>query len=334
MTKQESQALKGVAILLMLFLHLFFMRKNVDLCTHIFHFNDIGLVYYISRMANPVPFFIILSGYGLYAVYKKGDQRRWSRLRKLVLHYWLILLVFVTLGHFIKPQIYPGNISTIIYNLTGFWTTYNGEHWFIFPYLLLAISSPLLFWACDKYKSYFVLGISYILYLASCFLIIKFGDQYLFTHMLAYQPILYGSLLFNFLLGALACKNGWLKKTSRKLSSSLAWILLIGLCILRCLFTTGAFHNLFVFAFIWLWLQTERPKWFDNTLMHFGKHSMNMWLIHTFFCFYFFHDWIYSFRYPLLIYLILLALTYMSSHIINLLYSMPLFFVKSKSYQE
>lgn len=279
-------------------------------------------------MANPVPFFIILSGYGLYAVYKKGDQHRWSRLRNLVLHYWLILLVFVTLGHFIKPSVYPGDISTVIYNLTGFWTTYNGEHWFIFPYLLLAISSPLLCKVCDKYKAYLVLGISYVLYLATCYMIIRFGDQYLFTHMLAYHPILYGSLIFNFLLGALASKNGWLNKTNRILSSSLAWALLLGLCILRCLFATGAFHNLFVFAFIWLWLQTVRPVWLDNTLMHLGSHSMNMWLIHTFFCYYLFHDWIYSFKYPLLIYTVLFVLTYLSSRIINFIYSPPLLFAK------
>ena len=328
MSKEESQILKGVAILLMLFLHLFNMRHNVDLCTHLVHINGIGIVHFISRMANPVPFFIILSGYGLYAVNKKGDPHRWSRLLKLILHYWLILLVFVSIGHFIHPSTYPGSCLNVLYNITAFYTTYNGEHWFIFPYLLLAISSPLLFKACDKYDRSWVLITTFIIYLASCFLISRYGDKYLYTHMLVYHPILYGSLLFNFILGALACKHRWLGE-KRKISSIFAWFLLLVLCVVRCFFTTGAFHNLFVFAFIWLWLQTIRPSWINKVLTHLGNHSMNMWLIHTFFCYYFFHDWIYGFKYPLLIFLVLILISYLSSHIINLIYSLPYFLGKT-----
>ena len=321
MSKTESQILKGIAILLMLFVHLFNMKQNVDLCTHLVHINGIGIVHYMSRMAGPVPFFIILSGYGLYAVYKKGDKHRWTRLAKLMIHYWLILLIFVSIGHFIHPTNYPGSFLNVLCNITAFYTTYNGEHWFLFPYLLLAISSPFLFKACDKYKTSWILIFTYFLYLTSCFIISRYGDRYLYTNMLAYHPILYGSLLFNFILGVLACKHEWLKK--RKIfSCNLAWLTLIGLCILRCFFTTGAFHNLFAFTFIFLWQQTRRPSWINNILIHLGNHSMNMWLIHTFFCYYFFHDWIYGFKYPLLIYLVLILISYLSSHIINFIYSL------------
>lgn len=323
MTKKDSQILKGVAILLMLFYHLFFMKRNAGLCSHMFYIDGIGLAYYISRMANPVSFFIILSGYGLYAVNKKGDANRWRRLRRIILHYWLILFIFVTIGHVMFPNTYPGNFINIINNITAFHTTYNGEHWFIFPYLLLAISSPFLFRICDNYKPAVVLGMTFFLYLFSCFLISKYGNSYLYTHMLAYHPILYTSLLFNFILGALACKNGWLNKENYNITSSWAWILLTSICIIRCMFKSSAFHNLFVFAFIWLWLQTNRPKWLDSILAHFGHHSMNIWLIHTFFCYYLFHDWIYGFKYPVFVYSVLLLVSYLSSHIINRIYLLP-----------
>lgn len=72
MSKEYTNYLKGVAILMMLFLHLFnHLDWDISLKS-IFYIGEIPLVYYISRMCNPVPFFLILSGYGLYAVYIKS----------------------------------------------------------------------------------------------------------------------------------------------------------------------------------------------------------------------------------------------------------------------
>ena len=71
MTKQETQIVKGVAILLMIFLHLFNQMSNVELCRSF------------------VAFFLILSGYGMHFIHVrgKGDIHRWSRIGKLYLHW-------------------------------------------------------------------------------------------------------------------------------------------------------------------------------------------------------------------------------------------------------
>ncbi|MBO7558083.1 MAG: acyltransferase family protein [Bacteroidaceae bacterium] len=334
MTKNESQELKGIAILLMLFLHLFNHEQEAAHCDNYLFVNGIPLVHLITRMANPVPFFVILSGYGLYATYKKGDKHRWSRLFRLLSHYWLILIVFVTIGHFVSPAIYPGNWVKILENLTSFYTSYNGEHWFLFPYLLLAVTSPWLFKLCDKMNVTIVLAGSYFLYLGTCFIISRYGAKYLYTHMWAYHPVLYGSLLFNFLLGALAYKQGWLTQGKFPKLASWSWLLLISLCVIRCFFTTGAFHNLYVFAFIMLWLQTPRVPWVKRFFAHIGEHSMNLWFIHSFYCYYLFHDWIYGFRYPLLIYLILITVSYLSSIFINFLYSSVALFFPPREKEE
>lgn len=322
MSKQESQELKGVAILLMLFLHLFIHENDAASCSNIFYFNGVSLVHLMTRMANPVPFFVMLSGYGLYAAWQRGDKHRWSRLINLVLHYWLILLIFVEIGAFFVPTKYPGTIWDVLENLTAFNTSYNSEHWFLFPYVLLAISAPWLFKLCDKYKISIVLGTSYVMYLLTCFLISRYGEAYLYTHMIIYHPILYGSLLFNFLLGAIACKKNWLEILNSRNIQKWAWLILILLCVVRCCLETGAFHNLYVFMFMWIWLQIVRPTWLKAFLIHMGKHSMNMWLIHSFFCYHIFHDWIYGFRYPLLIYGVLLLVSYLSSYVINLIYGL------------
>lgn len=57
MTKQETQIMKGVAILLMIFLHLFNQMSNVELCRSFIYIGDIPFVYWLSAAANPVAFF-------------------------------------------------------------------------------------------------------------------------------------------------------------------------------------------------------------------------------------------------------------------------------------
>lgn len=84
------------------------------------------------------------------------------------------------------------------------------------------------------------------------------------------------------------------------------WILLIAFVAFRCCFEMGAFHTLYVAAFILLFVLAPRPRVLDAFLMEMGRRSTSMWFVHTYFCYYLFHDWIYGFRYPLLIFLVLI----------------------------
>lgn len=62
MTKQETQIMKGVAVLLMIFLHLFNQMHNVELCESFIYIGNMPFVYWLSAATNPVSFFLILSG--------------------------------------------------------------------------------------------------------------------------------------------------------------------------------------------------------------------------------------------------------------------------------
>ena len=44
---------------------------------------------------------------------------------------------------------------------------------------------------------------------------------------------------------------------------------------------------------------------------------MNMWMIHSWFCYYLFHDFIYSFGYPLVIFVVLTVVSYACSLMVN-----------------
>ena len=74
MSKEESLIMKGVAILFMLYLHLFNQLPNVELCQNYLFVGDLPLAYVLSRATNPVAFFLIFSGYGLYTVTRKNTD--------------------------------------------------------------------------------------------------------------------------------------------------------------------------------------------------------------------------------------------------------------------
>lgn len=52
---------------------------------------------------------------------------------------------------------------------------------------------------------------------------------------------------------------------------------------------------------------------------YFGEHSTNIWLVHMFFYTYLFEGFIFKFKYPIIIFIMMIGLSLVSSHIINFL---------------
>ncbi len=89
------------------------------------------------------------------------------------------------------------------------------------------------------------------------------------------------------------------------------------LMIVRICFETGIFHVIYVAIFIVLFMQIKRVKWLDSFLCEMRHRSTSMWLVHSYFCYYLFHDFIYGFKYPLVIFLVLFVCSYISAFFID-----------------
>ena len=127
MSKEYTNYVRGAAILMMLFLHLFQHLDRDTSLNSMFHIGEIPLVYYIARMCDPVPFFLILSGYGLYAVYaKSGGVKPLKRVGNLYIHLWLIYLLMVPLACNVRADMYPGSLSIFVKNITSWQCSYIG----------------------------------------------------------------------------------------------------------------------------------------------------------------------------------------------------------------
>ena len=144
MNKTESLQLKGIAILMMLFLHLFNTADRVELCNiSIYFWNGKPLVLAMSRVAAfCVPIYLFISGYGLTCSYKKTPQNLHpiQRIFKLYTIFWITFLIFIPLGHFLKPDFYIIDPHTLITNFLAIQYNYDHEWWFLFPYFLLVLS--------------------------------------------------------------------------------------------------------------------------------------------------------------------------------------------------
>ena len=59
------------------------------------------------------------------------------------------------------------------------------------------------------------------------------------------------------------------------------------------------------------------PKWATDVLCYFGDHSMNIWLTHMFFYTVLFDGFVFSAKYPIPVFLLLLTLSLTSSYVIK-----------------
>lgn len=324
MSKDDSAALKGIAILMMLFLHLFAAPGTVVLYIPLLWIGDTPFAMIFARACSPVAFFLICSGYGLAYVYHRGRlnvRSQAKRLLRLYLNYWLILLVFVTIESFVSPDRYPGSMATVIENFTG-WNVdaYDHPAWFLLPYVLLSLSSPWVFKLMDRLGLIKSLFLSFVLlYISMC--ITHFYIAPGAHHHEWYSIIVtYFLLLFYFVLGA--CINykfeiGSIYIDKLRNHQVLTITLLISWFAIHLLTGSFAFNPFFVAAFMLIFINLKIRGLLRKVLVELGNKSMSMWLTHAFYYCYLCPAFIYGFKYPLLIFAVLVVISYLTAVVIQ-----------------
>jgi len=332
MQKEETLLLKGIAILLMLWLHLFSDVDQVRQCQYLLpFFGGKPLAYAFTRIASCcVPIYIFLGGYGLACVFNQrcgGPMHNGRRALSLMVNFWVVCLLFIPLGSIARPDFYPGSLLTLVLNMTGIDYSYNGAWWFLLPYVVLTLcSTPVIrrFMTNSLRQdvvSLVVLLLVYITtYLAKDIDIAEGSPLRIF-----YTVVNTLYMLFPFAIGILFVKYKLMERTRQWFSTFRPSLLIAGLlllCLVKMLMGSSALlHIPFVVVVLPLLLSVHRPAWLNSTLQFFGRHSTNLWLTHFFFCRYIFGALIYHLSYPLLIFAVLILVSLLSSYIIQTLYA-------------
>ncbi len=313
MNKNETQLIKGVAIFMMIFGHLFFLPDEVSQMHHFVTIDGEPLVRILLHLSSPVHIFLMLGGYGMYRVWQKGDRNRWRRIARLMVHYWIILIAFLTLGHFIKPDVYPGELSDLAGIFSGLDTSLNKEMWFLLPYIVLGLISPWIFRFTRRIPWYILLSAVVAGYMCYRWYFDSKGWWFVNINLVTYNLYRLIQLIPSFVIGAVFARESFIERIKAKTRNIpgigyWSWAALVGCMILCCL----GYSYCYPYAMVCLLVIVPIPMAARRVLIELGNRSTDMWMTHTWFCYYLFHDEIYGLKYPLVILLVEMAVTYAS----------------------
>lgn len=326
---KQSNQLKAIAILMMVFLHLF-NRGYEGLFEPVIFIGTRPLSFYISLFCDAcVPIFAFVSGYGLYYKFQKDTinyaANNWNRIRKLYVNYWIILIVFVPiLGTLLNKEGYPGSLLKFVLNFIALGDSYNAIWWFFLTYLLLVLTSKNIFGFVQSYSVVFLFLISSFFYVVSFYFRVYksnlFDSEIL--NWLQGEICLYGTSFLPFIVGAIAMKYKWNTQWTilfhnipyKKL---VFFFVILGLIIVHGIIPNFIIAPFLAIPFIFIFTQIQLGSLLDKVLDFLAIHATNIWLIHAFFYMIYFPELIYKPQYVLLIFMFLLLLSVLSSIIIN-----------------
>lgn len=339
MTRFESQQVKGLAILMMLWYHLF------DQADYFMLYSDIcisgnTLSYYFARCCNPVYIFLVISGYGLYVSFKSGAslKRRISKNSKLYAKYAIIVTFFVIIGHICGIEKFD-SISTYFKNITLYDTNYLVVYWFLLPYIIISICSRYILRVFERIP-YLSLIVSAIIYFSVCYCYSRFG-KYIWSSPLLDNLLHTIYLVFPFLVGAYFAKYEVFSVIKRKYSNLSDWVqvnertnvlwgghfykvllLLSILClsILRMQTSSYAANIFYEPLLVVLFVLLPKHKITSAIFNFFGEKSTNLWFIHGWFCYVLLREELYNLRYAIIIYMALIGICLFISYLFDLLF--------------
>lgn len=321
--KYSSQSMKGIAILMMLLHHNFLSSARFKGYEVIFKpFTQLQVVHISAFFKICVPIFAIISGYGLYLNYKKTKLTpgKWaaSRSVKTMAGFWFVWVLAVVIsqplfGHVKKRLFTKGTplLTGIAYMIADFLgiaklietPSLNDTWWYMSAALVFIVLVPLIMKFDD------CLGIMLVFVdIAPRLMLAKVPGQ---TEILAFLPA--------FVLGMCCAKYQIFERLFLVWNDGIKHIF-------KFVLEAVAIVVLYMFTFATKGTNFSELRWvltpfviiafcaefisvipvIKQILLFLGKHSMNIFMTHTFLRQYFYKDFIYSFKYFWLITLVLL----------------------------
>lgn len=329
---QQSDHLKAIAILMMVFLHLFNTLNYEGLFKPLLMIGDKPLVYYISLFCDAcVPIFAFVTGYGHYVQYNKEPflpdyyQKATKRLLHLYKHLWLIILVFpIGLGLLLQQTGFPGGWQKIIANVTAINPSYNGAWWYFTIYVMYILSAPYWTKLVQRLPVCLTVGGFLLLYILAFYVRVYVPNNQanIWMGWLQQYGILFLCTLLQFLLGVWAAQNNWPGRIGQlmariQIPKKIWWLVLPALIMIHGWIPNFIIAPFTSLIFILVFVQFKMPKPLGTFLDFISPHATNIWLMHMFFYLVFFKDFIYSFTYVPLIYAVLLGVCIAFSMLMN-----------------
>lgn len=275
LTRDDSQAVKGLAILLMIMHHVLIPEYYVTPWAQLSGFVGIHMMM-LGKLC--VGLFAFVTAYG-YAFSKRRDLKySLSHVFRLLKIYWPILIITVILSALWTHQF---DLKAAVWGLIGFSAHYNCASWYVSFYIFAMLILPLVARLVDTFKVVAVLAFV-VLCGILCMLLAHFDLMWVvrLRVCLFYTPV----LAVGYYLG----KFDWSKVKMEFPVFVLFLILVAGLVISAMWHTIGGFTPytitapMVVFSMAALFRGVKAPHLYAF-LKWMGKLSVYMWFIHAIF---------------------------------------------------
>jgi hypothetical protein len=343
-SKNDTNAIKGIAIILMFFHHCFLdsrrwaavpysMLDEVKKITYFpvsfAPFSEKTIVYMASFSKICVPIFVFLTGYGMavsYQLRKNNSQKYvWNRIVSLMTGFWFVFIITQILCVFTGRYnlIYgKGLVGIIRFIVDGMglanlfkMPSFNSTWWYMSLAIVLIFIFPTVYRWIQK-EDWIVLVTAIILPRALHITTLA-SDDFL-RYFLAYLMGMY------FQKRNLLVKIKQFMVGKNKIIKGVIALLLLVL-IIKCrqnayigwkyldIWEGVAATYVIIISYVYIlnW------RYVCRMFQKLGEHSMNMFLIHTFYRDVFFHRFTYSFHNWALIVLVLLVISFLSSVVLE-----------------
>ncbi|MBQ8780982.1 MAG: acyltransferase [Oscillospiraceae bacterium] len=324
-TKDNTLLCKGAAILVMLFHHLFYAESSWELYFSFFHLGSgKPLIAFIANHGKIcVTIFVLLSAYGLTKSYKKSSGNSVydlsfvvSHIKKLYFLYCPIFIIAIIISLLFAVPSFNDTYSSIGECVRDFFavayiidgrTALNGSAWYISFALTLYLVFPLIYRLVKRFPAI-------MLIISFCIGIKQISDIPIFIEWQRYLFVVCVGIyleekeFFNKIIAV---------KTSAKiLVSAVSCIALFAVRVLKP-YTFDAFLALAIIVFCVSCF--EKVKYLNSVLIFLGKHSSNMFLIHSLLYVYYLRSFIYGLYYPPLIMTVLVLISLACSIVLDLI---------------
>lgn len=335
-TKSDTAIAKLIAILIMITHHLFgfanrIMPEHMYQSFHMYEGQPIEAVI-CGSFKICVALFLFLSGYGTYvSVRKKKNISKAiaNKIKGLLLFVWQVMLIFVPIDYFLgvtKVNITSTweiqyDLKSIILSMLGF-EKFNGEWWFVMPYIVLLMMTPLLIRFLKRQKADFFTDFLITFGLA---MFSVYGVNKLMTYGMfeSFAPSVWGILFCNvmyllpiYLMGMLFAKyqvfSYFYRISPKSVLRYPVWIFVaFGSMYLRYKFNGGTYDFLLAGPMIFGLVCTLRD--IPGVVWVSGKASRYItlvWLTHSFYIFQFGQGIVYASHNPIVICIVEILLAF------------------------
>lgn len=345
LTRDDTQIIKGLAVILMIGHHLLAFPDRLP--GTLFSFSGLlgfNVLFHLGAFGRIcIGMFSFLGGYGKYIRSESKPVKPLKETLNLYKKYWQVFLVFIPVGFLFFGDQAPYCVDTevctrysvfsvkeFLLNLFGLQSTYNLEWWFLLFYVICILTFPLISYLIRKHSVLISLLIVISLRLA----VMMLGAAGVLAQNKTAENILLTiddkfPFFICFYAGILTARCGLYtrladKTAKLKCKPLISIIIIVILTFIRRYVPGNEIEFAIVFAMVF-----ASKTLFDGIRILrkpfsvFGKYSTNMWLIHSFFCYYFglVSRSLVFFRWGLLAFAVLTAYTFGASVLLSLFWN-------------